>query len=217
MSAPSPEQERLVQRWLDAQTNVKTWSADFVQTRTLKALTQPLVSTGRVWFAAPNQFRWELGDPAQTIALRLSEQMLVIYPLLKRVEKYPMNSGAKGPWRDALALLEAGFPRDRQELDRQFRITSATPSETNQSLELTLQPRTSGARRMMPQIKIAFSTNDWMLVATELHFADGSVLRNDFTNAKRNFSIDEKMFQPDLGPEYRWIEPLAATAKPRRK
>jgi outer membrane lipoprotein-sorting protein len=177
-----------------------------VQTRTLKALTQPLVSTGRVWFAAPNQFRWELGDPAQTIALRLSEQMLVIYPLLKRVEKYPMNSGAKGPLRDALALLEAGFPRDRQELDRQFRITSATPSETNQSLELTLQPRTSGARRMMPQIKIAFSTNDWMLVATELHFADGSVLRNDFTNAKRNFSIDEKM-----------IEPLAATAKPRRK
>src|SRR5262245_23984784 len=48
--------------WLAAQTNIQTWSADFVQTRTLKALAQPLTASGHVWFAAPNRFRWELGQ-----------------------------------------------------------------------------------------------------------------------------------------------------------
>src|SRR2546427_2688379 len=61
--------------WLSAQTNIQTWSADFTQTRTLKSLTQPLTGTGRVWFAAPNRFRWELGNPAQTIAVRQPDEM----------------------------------------------------------------------------------------------------------------------------------------------
>src|SRR5436190_174385 len=76
--------------WLNSQTNIQTWSAEVIQTRALKSLTQPLTASGHVWFAAPNRFRWELGNPPQTIALRQPEQMLVIYPKLKRVEKYPL-------------------------------------------------------------------------------------------------------------------------------
>src|SRR3954453_5232517 len=83
---------------LNAQTNLQTWEADFVQTRCLKALTQPLTATGHVWFAAPNRFRWELGQPPQTIAVRQTEQLLVIYPRLKRVERYPLDSAKAGPW-----------------------------------------------------------------------------------------------------------------------
>src|SRR5258705_286086 len=52
--------------WLSSQTNLQTWTADFVQTRTFRTLTQPLVATGHVWFATPNRFRWELGSPART-------------------------------------------------------------------------------------------------------------------------------------------------------
>ena len=31
---------------------------------------QVLTESGHVWFAAPNRFRWELGHPAKTIAVR---------------------------------------------------------------------------------------------------------------------------------------------------
>src|SRR5437016_3705983 len=65
--AASPELNPQVASWLAAQTNVQSWSANFVQTRSLKSLTQPLTATGHVWFAAPSRFRWELGNPAQTI------------------------------------------------------------------------------------------------------------------------------------------------------
>ena len=94
----------------------RTEDATVVQTRTLKALTEPLTASGRVWFAAPDRFRWELGDPPKTIALRVSDEMIVIYPRLKRVERYRLAGDQTGPWRDALALLEAGFPRSQTDL-----------------------------------------------------------------------------------------------------
>src|ERR1041385_2872664 len=85
----------LVSSWLAAQTNVQTWSADFTQTKTLKSLVQPLTATGRVWFANPDRFRWELGHPPQTIAVRSGDEMRVIYPSLKRVELYPLNQAGQ--------------------------------------------------------------------------------------------------------------------------
>src|SRR5436190_16976446 len=73
----------LVTAWLAAQTNIQTWSADFVQTRVFKSLTQPLMAAGQVFFAAPNRFHWEQGRPAQTIAVRAPDELLVFYPNLK--------------------------------------------------------------------------------------------------------------------------------------
>jgi outer membrane lipoprotein-sorting protein len=113
-----------VEHWLQAQTNLHTWSADCLQTRSLKSLTQPLTANGRVWFSAPNQFHWELGNPPQTIAVRAKSGLLVIYPRLKRVESYPLAGDQGGPFHDALALLEAGFPRSQQQLSAQFSLLS---------------------------------------------------------------------------------------------
>jgi len=192
--------------WLNAQTNIQTWSAEVIQTRALKSLTQPLIAKGRVWFAAPNRFRWELGDPPQTIAVRQPDQMLVIYPRLKRAEKYLLAGNQNSQWRDTLALLEAGFPRSQRELEARFRVVSQATA--NEAHEVTLQPKSASARRLMPQIKVAFSTNDFSLRATELQFADGSTMRNDFTNATLNPKVPESVFTPDIGADFKIVEPL---------
>ena len=202
----------IVSSWLNAQTNIQTWSADVKQIRTLKTLTQPLIATGHVWFAAPKQFRWEIGTraehsgAAQTIAIRRSDEMLVIYPRLKRVERYPFSAQQTGPWKDTLALLEAGFPRNESDLNRQFRITGL--SQSNNVCELNLEPRSPAGRRMMPRLSIAFSTQDFMLRATELQFADGSTMRNEFTNPQLNPAIDPAIFSPKIDPDYKVVEPM---------
>ncbi len=192
--------------WLNAQTNLHSWSAGFTQTRTLKALAQPLTAPGHVWFTAPNRFRWELGNPVQTIAVRQPEQMLVIYPRLKRAERYPLTGDAAGPWKDTLALFEAGFPRSRADLESRFKILSV--NEANEGYVVALQPKSAAARRLMPQIRITFMANDSSLRATELVFADGSSMRNDFTNSQFNLKLDEQVFNPKLGPEIKIVEPL---------
>src|SRR6266550_1085316 len=196
----------VVGAWLNSQTHIQTWSAELIQTRALKSLAQPLTATGHVWFAAPNRFRWELGNPPQTIALRQPDQMLVIYPKLKRAEKYPLTRDHAGPWTDTLALLEAGFPRSQSELESRFRIESEATAEGVH--EVTLQPKSASARRMMPHIKIAFAASDFSLRGTELQFADGSRMRNEFTNAVLNPKLDDTLFTPEVDPTFKVIEPL---------
>ena len=112
--ARADERDVQFNRWFAAQTNLQSWSADFTQTRSLKVLSQPLVATGKVWVTVPNRFRWELGQPAQTIVLRQPDQLLIIYPRLKRAEKYSLEGVPPGPLKDALALMDASLPRDRQ-------------------------------------------------------------------------------------------------------
>jgi outer membrane lipoprotein-sorting protein len=196
----------LLDRWISAQTNLHTWTADCTQTRFLKVLSQPLVSKGKVWVMVPDRFRWELGQPVQTAALRQQDQMLIIYPRLKRVEKYPLQGVQPGPWKDALALLDASFPRSRSELESRFHVSSVT--ETNSMIQVTLQPKSAFARKFMAEIRVNLNTNDFSPLATELRFSDGSCMRNDFTNGVVNAPLTPEFFDAKLDPDFTVVEPL---------
>jgi len=196
----------MLDRCIAGQTNVRTWSADLTQTRSLQVLAQPLVSTGKVWMAMPDRFRWELGRPAQTIALRQPEQLVIIYPRLKRAEKFSLSESQSGPWKEVLALLDASFPRSRAELESHFTVRSL--SETNSIIHLALQPKSGFARKLMSEIQIDFSTNDYCPVSTELRFSDGSRMRNDFMNAVINVPLPDGIFDLKLDPSFMVVEPL---------
>lgn len=195
-----------VTSWLNAQATIQTWTADVTQTRNLKSLAKPLVTEGRVWFAAPNRFRWEIGDPPQTIAVRKTDEMLVIYPRLKRAERFPLHQQNVGPFKDTLALLDAGFPRSRADLDSRFQI--ASQSVSNEVCTVVLRPKSPSARRMMPEVRVSFGTNDWTLRSTELQFGDGSTMHNRFTNPKLNPPIDERLFIPAIERDIKIVEPM---------
>ncbi len=171
-------------QWIATQAGMRAWSADFRQTRLLTVLKEPLISQGRVWFAEPNRFRWELGDPPQTVAVRGTNELVVLYPRLKRADLIPL-AAARGPLREALSLLEAGFPRSRAEIEDRFLVRSLTEFEPG-SWRVVLQPRSADARRLMESVTVEFSVPDRGPRATELRFADGTTLRNDFTRAVAN-------------------------------
>lgn len=205
-AARAADTNAVLNGWLAAQTNLQTWTADFTQTRTLKTLTRPLVATGHLWFATPNRFRWELQSPSQTIALRATDEMWVIYPKLKRAERYPVNAKSAGEWKDALALLEAGFPRDRKDFESRFHILSL--GETNGSWQLSLQPSSAFAKKMMKEIVIGLATNDYALTSTEMVFVDGSRMRNDFTKGVMNSGFDPSVFEWKPPADYKVTEPM---------
>jgi outer membrane lipoprotein-sorting protein len=164
------------------------------------------VSTGKVWVALPDRFRWELGQPPQTIALRQPSQLLLIYPRLKRVEKYPLQGQQPGPWRDALALLDASFPRSRAELESHFLVKSVAP--TNSIVCVTLQPRSASARKFMTEIQVCFRLGDFSLVSTDMRFSDGSDMRNEFTHSVLNAPLSEDCFDAKIEPDFTIVEPL---------
>jgi outer membrane lipoprotein-sorting protein len=172
----------------------------------LQTLTQPLVATGHVSFAMPDQFRWELGQPARTIAVRHDDEMLVIYPLLKRAECYPMGTNAPREFRDAMSLLQAGLPHNRKEFESQFQLLSLV--ETNGLWQFALQPKSRFARQMMTELRITLATNDFSLASTELIFVEGSRMRTDFTNAILNPVLAKNFSEWQPPPDYKIVEPL---------
>ena len=206
LSARAADADALLAGWFAAQSHIHTWTAEAIQTRVIKTFSQPLVSTGQVWVAVPDHFRWELGHPAQTIALREPDKLMLMYPRLKRVESYPLKASQPGPWRDALALLEASFPRSRAELEAQFRVASVT--ETNQVVRLALEPRSAFARKFMTELDISFHAQDFSPAATKLSFSDGSSMRNEFIHSHLNAPLPEGIFDPKLPADFKVVEPL---------
>jgi outer membrane lipoprotein-sorting protein len=192
--------------WFAAQTNLQSWSADFVQTRTLKTLTQPLITSGHVWFATPDQFHWEIGKPARTIALGAGNTMYVVYPMLKRAERYPMGANTPKQWRDMMSLLQAGLPRNRQDFESAFRIVDMV--QTNEIWRLNLQPRSEFARQMMPALHLELATNNLSLTADELEFVDGSRMRSDYKNAQLNAPVDPNLFHWTPPADFKVSQPL---------
>lgn len=192
-------------RWFEVQTNLQSWAGDFIQTRILTVLNQPLTSPGKVWVKR-GEFRWELGNPIQTIVLRRPEELLIIYPRFKRAEKYPLDAVPSGPMKDALALLDASLPRDRASMEEHFRLVSAV--ETNATLQMTLEPRSEAARKFIGQVVIGFHTNDFIIASTAMTFADGSRLQNAFTNVLLNQSFPPDLFDAKLPADYTISEPL---------
>lgn len=200
--------DQLVDDWLKAQSSVRAWSADFKQTRELKALTQPLVATGKLWFVAPDRFRWEVMKPAPTLAVRENDELLVVFPKLKRAEKYSLAKIRQGQWKDLMGLLDTGFPRSREEFERQFHVRDVVPITGGQ--RLLIQPVSALVQKYMPEVDIDISTPDLSLLATSMIFVDGSVLKNEFSNAQKNPQIDDALFHPALGADYKITEPLSA-------
>lgn len=194
-----------VQSWLATQAKVHTWTADVVQTRALQSLTEPLTAKGRVWFEAPGRFRWELGHPARTIAISTSTNLMLIYPRLKRVETIALGASQTGPWRSALDMLQAGFPRTEAELLDRYQVLSQDIS--GDTCKLRLQPRSASFRQMMPQMEIDFDTKDYLLRGTELQFADGSTMRNDFSDIILNPALDQSIFHPAIPSDYTIVQP----------
>jgi outer membrane lipoprotein-sorting protein len=192
--------------WFVAQKGLRSWSADFVQTRMLKTLTQPLKASGHVDFQMPDQFRWEIGNPPRTIALRQGDEMFVIYPRLKRAERYPLGQNTPQQWRDMMSLLQAGFPKSRQEFEAEFQILSL--AETNGAWQLALQPQARFARQMMPELRLGLATNDFSLLSTEMIFEDGSRMRSDYANTVVNPVLDKKLFDWQPPPDYKVTEPM---------
>jgi len=192
-------------KWFEVQTNLQSWSGDFNQVSTLTVLNQPLITPGKVWVKR-GEFRWEIGQPVQTIVLRTPDQLLIVYPRLKRAEKYPLGTVPTGPMKDALALMDASLPRDRASMEEHFKLVSATL--TNSVLQMTLQPRSEAARKMIGQVMVGFRTNDYIIAETEMKFADGSKLHNNFTNIVLNQAFSPDLFDAKLPADYTVSEPL---------
>jgi outer membrane lipoprotein-sorting protein len=182
--------------WLATQKTVRSVSAEFTQTRALRTLRSPLASKGRLWFQAPDSFRWELGDPPKTILIGTPNGLTEIRPDARRAERKP--AAAPGTMSDAAAMGMMPFPGagSLEDFRKQVEIRAIKSSGSRCHLEFL--PRDPRAVRGLAVIKLDFDTETGHWLRLEIVTREGSSIINEFQNVEINPKIPKGTFDFDL-------------------
>jgi outer membrane lipoprotein-sorting protein len=206
-AALAAEVDDALAEWLEYQVATETWAADVEQTRRLRALVKPLITRGRVVFAKPQRFRWQLGDPPRTLAIGTPTGLTVAYPRLKQVERYRYSDAINPSLRQVLDLLEVGFPSSAKAFHERYELIDGQLDGA--AWRFALQPRDEDARRLLERVNIQVSSKDLRLLSTEFEFPDGSLMRNEFGEPIVNEPVDDAVFELEVGEDWEIVEPLA--------
>lgn len=191
LAADAPDMEP-VERWLAKREKVKTFASDFVQERRLRAVKAPLVSRGRLWFKAPESFRWELGEPARTVVVsRPGEGMWVLRPAKGKARHYQGDDLAAG------GLLAAGFASNYENFVRRFKV-SEVRREGGDYL-IVAKPKARRAALALRKVEFTVDAASLRLRRLHLRFRDSSIITTTFSEAPREgIEIDDRIFELDL-------------------
>lgn len=183
---------RVVERWLATNTGVETLRVDFTQTRTMKSIRVPVRQEGTLWLDYQNrQFRWQLGDPPQTIVVSLGQKVLIIRTPMKRYEVRQSGSGGT----PGMAAMAKGFPRTLREFQQRYRVLETTP-EANTRRIVTRPLGEAG--RGVETFTFVVDASHHRLLGIEINLEDGSSLDTVFRQVEPNPALPKGLFQPSV-------------------
>ena len=185
-----------LKKWIARQGEARTVQADFTQTRSFKALKDPLASPGRIYFSAPSSFRWEVGDPAKTVVLRKGDTAYLIQPAKKRAQRFSAADLSHPGGTNPLPMMNFPLAKNFEDFERQFEVQAINVDGTRCHAELL--PRDVQTQKFVDVLKLDFDTSNGYLLAFEVRTHDGSMMRNDFTNVRFNGKLDARVFDYDL-------------------
>lgn len=192
--AEAPTDLAPLKKWLARQDDFHSVSADFMQTRALRVLRDPVATPGRLWFSAPDTMRWELGTPAKTIVLRKGDGLLIVLPAKKTAERHA--AAGAGRQMGGVAMMRFPLAKDLADFQRQFDVLALTTADNRCRVEAA--PRDPQARKFLATMKLDFDTANGHLLAFEMTMRDGSSMRSEFSNVRVNQKIDRAVFDYDL-------------------
>ncbi len=167
---------------------IQTISADFVQKKSMKILSKPLVSEGKFYYAAPDSIRWEYVKPLKSVVV--SEK--------GKTRRY-MAAGGKmiedktgGAQAMKIVLDEvAGWMGGRFTANPSFTAVIKEGPMT----QITLTPAGKGMAGMIEKIEITISRKDASVQSVRIVESATAETRIDFKNVVINQSIQPSVFR----------------------
>ena len=160
--------------------------ADFQEDKNIHLLNKPIVSTGKVWFEAPNKFRRELKGNSPSITVSDGQQLWIYYPKFHSAEHYSL--GKRSPLDAGIAALTASL--NLENVEQTYRITA---TKTDRGYELDLAPRTPSMKRFLERFTIRIN-NELQVEATEMLQPNGDRIFTTYRNESRE-PIDPGIFE----------------------
>ena len=168
--------------------NIKTIKARFVQKKSMKILSKPLISEGLFYYVAPDSFRWEYLKPLRSVVIAY-----------KGNTKRYIASGGKmiedktgGVQAMKIVLNEiAGWMSGKFDQNPSFAATLKEGAYT----EITLTPVEKNMAGMIEKIKITLSKKEAAVKSVKIIESANAFTRIDFSDVEINKVIGDKTFQ----------------------
>src|SRR5205807_7492979 len=126
--------------------------ADFQEQKTMHLLNKPIISSGKIWFHAPNKFRREVVGNSASVTVSNGRDLWIYYPNFKSAERYSL--GKRSPLDSVIAAINSAL--NLENVENTFAI-NATKIDNGYELELT--PRTPSMKRIFQKLSLRINDN----------------------------------------------------------
>lgn len=182
----SAEQKNLLDRIRAKRAAAPQVQADFREEKTLRMMNKPVVSSGKVWFQAPDKFRREVQGNTPSITVSDGRTLWIHYPKFQSAERYAL--GKRSPLDAGIAAITASL--NLQGVEQNYEVSGSRDANGH---TLVLRPRTSSLRKMLKEFTIHFS-DSLEVDRTVMIQPNGDRIVTEYSNEKRG-PIDAAMFQ----------------------
>src|SRR5947207_15483760 len=173
-SLSSTDVKNLLGRIRDRRATTPNLQADFQEERKVHLLDEPITSSGKVWFQAPNKFRRETKGNAPSITVSDGQQLWIYYPNFKSAEHYSL--ARRSPLDAAISAITTAL--NLENVEHTFHI-AGEKAERGYDLELT--PRNPSMKRIFQKLLLHMS-DDLFAERTDMLQPNGDQIVTTYQN-----------------------------------
>jgi outer membrane lipoprotein-sorting protein len=151
--------------------------ADFQEQKTMHLLNKPIVSSGKIWFHAPNKFQREVTGNSPSVTVSNGRDLWIYYPNFKSAEHYSL--GKRSPVDAAIAAINTAL--NLENVEKTFQITGR---KVVTGYELLLLPRSPSMKRMFQKFDLRLNS-DLVAARTEMTQPNGDRIVTTYSNQTR--------------------------------
>lgn len=170
----------LLARVREKRTASPHMQADFQEEKVLRLMNKPIVSSGKVWFQAPNKFKREVKGNSPSITVSDGQQLWIYYPNFKSAECYVL--GKRSPLDSVIAAINTALNLENVENSFHIVANKIDPPQAGHELELT--PRSPSMKRMFQKLNIRVN-HDLLVERTEMSQPNGDRIVTTYSNHTR--------------------------------
>ena len=190
----TPVSESELKTLLAAIRQNRSTQADFQEQRVIRLMKNPVMSSGIVWFQAPNKFRREVKGSSPSVTVSDGRDLWIYYPNFKSAERYALGKGS--PLDATVAAINSAL--NLENIESSFNV-SATKDGTGH--ELALLPRTASMKRVFQKLDLRIN-REFRVERTDMLLPNGDRIVTAYSNQKRAaIPASTFEFKPPAGTE----------------
>jgi outer membrane lipoprotein carrier protein len=169
---------------------LQSLQGDFEQRKFSRLLITPMDSEGRLFWQPPGRLRWEVVRPAHLTLVAHGENILLLYPDLKKARLY------RQPFGGGLLERITGATDSPEALQRQYSIQVALVAQggSGRWIQMTMEPKSARRARYFKRLEIKINPNTWLPEEISIQESNKDWTVIYLSNLKENTKLSDGLF-----------------------